>query len=105
MGEDNNSPNKRTTNMKVGEGYKTHMDDDHEVGKELLMVSGWFKIVAVEPGQFMNCKLYTIEKVRDAKPTDYKPVECNDRCSKCGSKSLRFGLDMTVRCYDCGHWS
>lgn len=90
--------------INVGDRCQAHMDGDHKVGKEMLTVSGWFRVIAVEPGTFMDCKLYTLEKVREAKESDYTPVEWNDRCSKCGSESLRCGIDMVVTCNKCGHW-
>ncbi len=90
--------------MKIGEGYKTHMDGDHEVGKEMLLVSGWFRVMAVEPGTFMNCKLYTLEKVREEQPGDRKPSKSAEpRCSRCGG-TLRCDLSMVVTCNKCGHW-
>lgn len=90
--------------VNIGDRHKVHMDGDYEIGREVLNVSGWFRVVAVEPGTFMECKLYTLEKVCEAEESDYASLECNDHCSKCGSNSLRYGLDMVVTCNKCGHW-
>ncbi len=91
--------------MKVGETRETHMDGPHEVGKEMLLFEGWVRVIAVNPGRFSNCKLYTLEKVRDAKPSDYKPVpKSTETCSRCGSTSHRWDLGGVITCNGCGHW-
>jgi len=60
--------------VKIGDSYKTHMPGIHYIGDVLLLVNGWFRIICVEEGTFGNCPLFTIEKVREAAPSDYKPL-------------------------------
>jgi hypothetical protein len=57
--------------MQIGDRIKVNMNSKHRVGDQLLQVGGWFLVVAVEQGDFSDCKLYTLEKVRESVPEDY----------------------------------
>lgn len=60
--------------MIIGDSYKTHMSGSYQVGDKVLLINGWFRVDAVENGSFMDYKLYTLIKVRDAHSSEYKPA-------------------------------